>query len=360
MKILLFNWRDIKNPAKGGAEIYFHEMAKLWVKNGHEVTMICGGWKNCKKEEIVDSIKIKRVGNFLTLYFLAPFAYLGLKEKPDVVVDVENGIPFFTPIFVKKSKRFLHIHHIHREVWFKQLTFPFSFIGWFMEMQVLPIVYKKTPVITISESSKKEIMEAGIGKVIGVVNPGITFSKYKHYKKTELPSILFLNRIKKYKGLDILLKAVKKMNTLNNKIKVFVAGDGDWLNNAKSYANEHKLDNVEFFGRVSEAKKEELIQKSWVFINPSLKEGWGIINIESNYMGTPAIGSDVSGIKDSIVDGKTGVIFKYGDSNELAEKIKSIIDNKKLRQEMSRNAIKWAKRFSWDSAAKKYMEILKK
>ena len=101
------------------------------------------------------------------------------------------------------------------------------------------------------------------------------------------------------------------------------------------------------------------MQKSWVFANPSFKEGWGIVNIEANSFGTPVIGSNVGGIKDSVANGKTGLLFEYGDYRGLAEKIKILLNNKKLREQMSKNAINWAKKFTWEKASGEYFDILK-
>jgi len=357
MRILIFAWRDIKNPNVGGSEIYFHELAKRWVKAENSVEMIVGGWKGCRKTENIDGINIIRTGSSLTLYMLAPLAYKKLKQKPDIIIDVENGIPFFTPLFAKE-KKILHIHHLHRGVWFKQLNPVFASIGYLIETKIMPLVYKKTPIITISKSSKEEIDLENISRVVGIVNPGIEYYKYKKYGKNKKPLVLFLNRIKKYKGLDILLKSVKQ---LNNKLDfdLLVAGTGDYLKEAQKYAKINNLKNVKFLGRISEAKKNELMQEAWVFVNPSFKEGWGIVNIEANYFSLPVVGSNVSGIKDSIIDGKTGLLFEYGNSHELAEKIKFLILHKKVRQNMEKNAKLWAKKFDWGKKADEYLKVLK-
>jgi len=359
MNILIFNWRDIKNPLAGGSEIYFHELAKRWALQGNKVTIICSGWRGCKKDEIIDGIKIVRVGNDRTLYFLAPFSYWKLKIKPDLVIDVENGIPFFSPLFAK-AKKFLHIHHVHKDIWFKELTIPLALLGRFLETKIMPLIYSKVGVITLSKSSKFEIEKEGLGKVIGIVNPGISFAKYKKFGRSENPSILFLNRIKKYKGLDVLLRAVEDLKRQNLIPDVWVAGNGSELKIMKNYATKHNLSNVKFFGRISEEKKQELMQKAWIFVNPSFKEGWGIVNIEANYFGTPIIGSDVGGIRDSVINGKTGLLFEYGNSEDLKKKIKLLLKNKKIRDRMSKNAKIFARKFDWNIKAKQYLNLLEK
>jgi len=356
MKILIFAWRDINNPKAGGSELYFHELAKGWVKNGNSVTMICAGWKGCKKKEVIDGLNIIRSGNSATLYLSAPFTYLKLKEKPDIIIDVENGIPFFTPIF-SRIKKVLHVHHVHKDVWFKEFKFPISYIGYLIESKIMPLFYKHTKIITISEGSREEIEQENLGKVAGIVNPGIDFPTFKRFSKEKNPTILFLNRIKKYKGLDVLLNSAVILKDSN--LKIWVAGTGDHLEEMKRYASENNLKNVKFLGRVDEDKKRELMQKAWVFINPSFKEGWGIVNIEANYFGTPVIGSNVSGIKDSVIDGKTGLLFEYGNSKQLSEKILKLVNNEKLRKDMEKQAYKWARKFDWESKSNEYLNILK-
>jgi len=366
MKILIFNWRDIKNPKAGGAEIYFHEILKRAVNSGHSVSWICGGWKGCQKEEIIDGIKIVRIGEEMSLYLLAPLAYFKLKEKPDIIIDVENGIPFFTPFFSRK-KKILHIHHVHKEVWAKETEGKgiksklIGYIGKFLELKIMPFAYRKTGVTTLSNSSKEEIEKEKLGKVIGIVSPGIEFYKFKKFEKTSKPSVLFLNRIKKYKGIDTFLEAIKYLREKNYKdFEVFIAGSGDYLNEAISYAKKNELNNVNFLGKISEEEKKEFMQKSWVFVNPSFKEGWGIVNIEANYFGTPVIGSDVGGIRDSVIDGKTGLLFSYGNKEELADKIKKLIEDKSLRQRMEKNGKEWAKRFDWDLMTRDFLKIIEK
>jgi glycosyltransferase involved in cell wall biosynthesis len=367
MKILILSWRDINNPKAGGSEIYFHEMAKRWVKWGNEVTWICAGWKGCKKKEYIDCVEIRRVGNEMTLYSIAPFVYFLLKKKPDIIIDNENGIPFFSPIYSFR-KILLHIHHVHKDVWKKEVMIQglkgkiIGSIGYILENKIMPFVYRKNKVITLSKSSANEILSEKLTKDKPlIVNPGINFEEYELYPKEKRPTILFLNRIKKYKGLDVFLEAVLKIKETGLKnFEVWVAGSGDDLDRNKKYAQENKLKEVKFFGRISEKKKKELMQKAWIFVNPSFKEGWGIVNIEANYYGTCVVGSDVSGIRDSIIDKKTGLLFPYGDSKILSERLLKLIRNKAMLRSISYNAKKWSKNFDWDKKSEEYFSILEK
>jgi len=362
MKILIFNWRDIKNPKAGGSEQYFHEIARRWVENGHKVSWISGGWKNCLKKEIINGIHVKRTGNELSLYLLSPLAYSKLKEKPDVIIDVENGLPFFTPLF-SKDRKILHIHHIHKDVWFKEAEGKglkekiIALLGFVIETKFMPLVYKKIKVVSISKSSALEIEREKVGKIIGIVNPAFSVEKGK-IKRTKFPSILLVNRIKKYKGIETLIRAFQKISErkeMKNAI-LYIAGTGDYLEIAKSIT---RTDRIKFLGKVSDKEKYDLMRKCWIFINPSFKEGWGIVNIEANYFGLPVIGSNVLGIKDSVINGKTGLLFEYGDEEDLARKMLLLVKNKKMRENFGKNGKKFSRNFSWEKSAEDYLKILK-
>ena len=135
MNILVFNWRDIKHPQAGGAEINIHNLAKNWVLKGHKVTLFCGAYPNCVKKEYEDGIEIVRSGNTYSVYISAIINYLlHFSGKYDVVIDLENGIPFFTPLFCRKPKILL-IHHIHENVFFKELKFPLNYFAFILEQK---------------------------------------------------------------------------------------------------------------------------------------------------------------------------------------------------------------------------------
>jgi len=228
-------------------------------------------------------------------------------------------------------------------------------------MIFMPFIYRNCDIVTLSKSCVKDIIKYKLSKKkIEIVNPGIEFAKFKKIQKDKYPLILFLNRIKKYKGLKTLLDAASMLEKDMKKIKIKIAGKGDYLSEIKDYSKSIGLKNIEFLGKVSEKNKKKLMQQAWVFINPSSMEGWGIVNIESNYYGTPVIGSDVSGIKDSIVNNKTGLLFKHGNSEDLARKIKTLLHNNSMRKKMGKKAIKWAKKFSWDKKSNEYLKILTK
>lgn len=363
LKILLLNWRDTKHIWAGGAETYVHELAKRWVANGHHVTVFCGNDQKSARNEVVDGVQIVRRGGFYTVYFWAWVYYvLRFRGNFDLVVESENGAPFFTPLYVGKPK-FLLVHHVHQEVFRDQLSWPLSFIARFIESKMLPILYRNQNIVTVSESSKRDIISLGVGKsdTIDIITPGVDVNQYRRGKKTSYPSMIYIGRLKPYKNIDIAIKAFAKIVEKYPTAKFFIAGDGDSQNDLWRLSRELKLKkSIVFLGKVTEEDKVRYLSKSWMAIQPSSFEGWGITVIEANASGTPVIASNVNGLKDSVVDGKTGLLVRARDVDAFVEAITTLIDDPEYRLQMSQEAYLWATRFSWDRASQYFMDSIKK
>jgi glycosyltransferase involved in cell wall biosynthesis len=361
LKILFFNWRDIKHPQAGGCELNLHEIAKRLVKKEHKVTIFSGAYSGCKEQEIIDGIEIIRKGGKFSVYFFASLEYLSnfKKKNYDIIIDDINGIPFFTPLYIKKPKVAI-LHHLVKDIFSKELIFPLTSIGYLAEW-LIPKIYKKIDFVTVSESSKNEMMEAGIkSEKINVIHNGISRECKPNIDiKTDYPSILFVGRLKEYKQIDVLIEAIKIVKKDKQDVKLFIGGTGDKESDLKNLVNKLGLnDTVKFHGYVDENKKLELYQKSWIFVTPSIKEGWGITVIEANACGTPAISFDVPGLRDSIKNNVTGILVNKMDINNLANNILEVLNDNNLRNKLQNNAINWSREFTWDNATEKMIELL--
>lgn len=362
MRILIFNWRDIRHDWAGGGEVYVHELAKRWVKSGHTVTLFCGqnAGAPLPEREQVDGIQIIRYGSRFSVYLWAVvFYFKELRQKNDVVVDVQNGIPFFTPLFSGKPKLAV-VYHIHGRQFFIELPFPISGFGYLIEKYVFPLIYHFVQIQAISKSTKKDLVYLGVpGKNIHIVYCGMNgvLHHARQGKKFSVPTILYLGRIKKYKRVDSLVSIFKRVLLIYPKAKLIIAG---WGTEASSVVNLAMMSSIRrhihIMGPVSEAEKKELLSKSWVFVNPSINEGWGISVIEANLYGTPAVAYRVQGLCESIQHTKTG--FLVHTEHGFADAIISLVSNKTLRHSMGVHAQKWAAKFSWDTASKKSLLLL--
>lgn len=361
LRILIFNWRDTKHVWAGGAEVYIHEIAKELVKKGHKVTIFCGNDGHCIQQEIVDDVQIIRVGGFYTVYIWAFILYvLRFRGKFDIIVDSENGVPFFTPLFAKIPVISL-IHHVHQEVFMSDLKFPLSQIGKFLEGRLMPIVYRNSKIITVSNSSKEAIEKLGLGKKvpIEVVNPGVDLAKFKPALKSKEPSVLYLGRLKGYKSIETLIHAIFFVSKKIPNVKLTIAGDGESKALLERLALKLKLSPfINFSGKVTEKTKVSYLSKAWVMVQPSNMEGWGITTIEANASGTTVIASDVPGLRDSVKNPHCGILVAPRDVKGFAEKIELVLTHKKLRNSLEKQSLRWAQNFSWEKSADNFAEIL--
>lgn len=354
-KILIFNWRDMRHEYAGGAEVYVQRISENWVANGHEVTIFCGNDTRSPGNEIVGGVKIIRRGGFYLVYFWAFIYYmLYFRGKFDVIIDCQNGIPFFTPLFAREPI-FCLMHHVHQEVFRVSLSSHLSALAMFLEKELMPRVYEGISFITVSESSRMEIKAIGLGKAgICVVNPGVDIKRLIPGKKSEKPVILYLGRLKAYKSIDILIRAFRVVISEEKDATLIIAGSGEEDESLKRLAASFGLseNNVKFTGKISEKEKISLLRKAWVLVNPSFMEGWGIVTIEAAACATPVVASDVPGLRDSVKNFETGYLACYGDVKSFSDCIIKIIKDKKLRRRMGIRARLWAENFDWEKSSR--------
>lgn len=358
-RILIFNRKDEYHPYTGGAEVHIHEIARRWIKQGHEVIMFCGNYPGAEKYDNINGMKIIRGGNDYTAYFHAAKAYLTkLRKKCDVIIDDINGVPFFTPLYVKKPKIVI-LHHVFRNIFFIELPLRFAIMGYLAE-KLIPFIYFNTKFITVSDSTKKELLRLGIReKNIHVFYNGIDHTIYKPHSKSKFPHVIYLGRLQKYKRVDLVIKAFFYIKKIIPKARLSIAGFGP-EKELKNLVEELNLtSSVRIYGHVSNEKKIKLLQNAWVFITTSEREGWGLSVLEANACGTPAVAFDVPGLRNSIKNDETGILVKNEDIKGIVKAVVKILKNDNLRSRLSKNCIEWSKKFDWDKTANEILAIIK-
>jgi len=363
LNILALNWEDLSNPQAGGAEVHLQEILKRIARKGHRITLLCSGFPGCKPTEEVDGIKIIRRGSRFNFNFVAPFALRKLirNENWDIVIEDINKIPFFSPLF-HRLPLLVVIPHLFADSVFKEINF---ILGLYIYLSEKPIsaVYKGFKFMVISESTKEDLVKRGLPPDdVHVIHCGIDHTLYHpnpSVQKDRVPTMIYLGRLKKYKSIDHLLNAFSHILKKIPEAKLVVVGEGDFKESLIDLANRLNIkDKVEFTGFVDRREKVKRLQKAWVAVYPSLKEGWGLTNIEANACGTPVIASNVPGLKDSVVHGKTGLLFEYGDVQKLSDYLVKVFSDADYREKLSQGGLVWAKRFSWDEASEKTLELI--
>jgi glycosyltransferase involved in cell wall biosynthesis len=368
MNILILSWRDIRHPLAGGAEQVVHEHAKGWIKGGHTVTMFSSRFINCLPEETIDGIKLIHKGDqYIGVKIFAFLYYLKNRNRFDLVVDEFHGMPFFSPLYVRKPKLAI-LQEVAKEVWFLSgfpwpLSWIIGIVGYVSE-PLFFLFYKNVPFIVGSLSAKNDLVKMGIPqKNINIIPHGVIIKKLTiTSSKEKTKTIIYLGALTKDKGIEDALKTFSYLAKEGN-YNFWVIGKGGkaYEKNLLKLVKELKIKNkVKFWGFVKEDKKFELLSKAHVLINPSVREGWGLVNIEANTFGVPVVAYKSAGLIDSVKNGVSGLIIKKNTPEELAKGVIKILNDSKRYQNLRAGAISWSKNFSWDKSCQKSLSLFKK
>lgn len=364
MKILVINWQDIKNPLGGGAEVHLHEIFKRLAQRGHSVTLFCSSFQGALTEENIDGIQVIRQGGRNLFNFVVPVRYHTQfrRDGYDIVVDDINKIPFFTPWFVKEPLAGM-VLHLFRASIFQEAIFPAALYVYLTERLAL-WAYRKVPMAVISRSTKEELCGFGFPESqLHDVRIAVDRERYRELgiPKSPVPLIGYLGRIKKYKSVDHLLKAFRIVRSQVKNAKLIVIGDGDGLPELKRLSQSLGIsDAVTFAGFVPLEEKVRLINEMHLVVNTSAKEGWGLTVTESNACGVPVVASDVPGLRDAVKSGETGLLYEYGNIEQLAGYILKLLHDEPMRLRFAAAAKSYAATFSWDDCAERMMRLLEK
>lgn len=356
LEILVVNWLDRENPQAGGAEEHLHEIFGRLARRGHRVTALVSGWPGCPRRVELDGIDVHRAGGRYTFSMAGPrYFRRHLRQRPfDVVVEDLNKVPLFTrwwsdvPVLAVA-------HHLFGMTAFQAASPPVAAATWLLERPI-PAVFRKTPIIAVSESTREDLVGRGLrDEGIVVIPNGIDVDRYTPAAddaRAVRPTLLFLGRLKKYKRVDLVLHAVARLASDGVDVALVVGGAGDQDGPLKALAAQLQIaDRVRFAGFVSDDEKLDLLRTSWIHVLTSPKEGWGISNLEAGACATPTIASDAPGLRESVVHGQTGLLVPHGDVDALSEAIASLVGDPDRRRAMGAEARLFAERFSWDASA---------
>lgn len=368
MNILIFSWRGPGHPNAGGAEISTHEHAKTWVDAGHNVTLFTSSYRGAKSVESLDEIKILQFGNQTLGVQLEAIKWYLFKTHPkfDIVVDQFHGIPFFTPLFVN-VKKIAFIHEVAKEVWrFNPWQWPLNLIPWIIGTALEPIVfrflYSRIPFMTVSESTRRDLVSWGIPRQnITVIHNGVSIPSKYLLKKDTLKTVIYLGTLTRDKGIEKALEVFHLLQKkLLGKVQFWVVGKGSgkYINFLKLKVKKLGIKKIKFWGYAETRKKFELLARAHILLNPSIREGWGLVVIEAAAMGTPTVAFNVVGLRDSIINGKTGLLCSELSADGLADITYRLLESKQELEKMSKNALRWSKKFSWDKSGRKSLKLM--
>ncbi len=343
----------------GGAEIFTREIAKRWVEAGHQVILCTSTFPGCQTIEISDGVKIVRVGSGRYGFYKKAKKFFETtfpEENYDVVLDEINTRPFFAPEFAKNCKVVALIHQLAKEYWFYEVPPPLSWIGYYFLEKHWLSKYREVLTVTVSKSTYNDLTGLGFKNVV-VIPEGLNFTPAdKLPQKAGHPIVVYSGRLTKAKRPLHALEAFKLVKQKVPEAELVFLGDGPLMPELRGKA----VEGVKFCNKLSNAERRGELEKGWVLVNPSVREGWGLNVIEANALGIPCVAYDVAGLRDSVKNGETGLLAQSGNINQLAQQITDLLLDADKRQLLADNALEYSKTFSWDKTASAFLEIFQK
>jgi glycosyltransferase involved in cell wall biosynthesis len=364
MNILLLNWQDITNPLAGGAETHLHEIFSRVAARGHSVTLYCSSYTGALATETRDGLYIIREGhrNIFNGYVPARYRSRFQHEEFDVVVDDVNKIPFYTPLYVQEPLLAI-AHHLFGSSAFAEVGVAAGLYVYAAEA-LLNRVYRHTPWAVVSPSTRDEFVARGFSaERLSIIYNCIDQTQFPFapQPKPLRPTVAYFGRLKRYKSVHHLIEAFALVIRRLPEAELHIMGKGDDEQRLRDLTIRLGIAaQVKFMGFIPEREKAQALGAVHCVVNPSMKEGWGIINIEANASGTPVISANSQGLRDSVRDGESGLLYEYGNIEQLASKICQVLQDDDLREQLSIGAIRFARRFDWNDAASQMIQRLQK
>jgi glycosyltransferase involved in cell wall biosynthesis len=361
--VLAVNFRDPAHPEAGGAELHLEHILLEAVRRGHRVTWLAAGFPGGAPEAEHHGIRIVRRGAWWSFGNVVP----GVLRRefsappPDLVIEDINKIPCFTPWWTKAEVAVI-VPHLFGSTAFREASLPVALVVVLLEA-LIPSVYRRSRFVAISESTQEDLARRGVARErVAVVHCGLDHASYRPdpaVKKSAQPTVLYIGRVRRYKGVDWVMRAMPGVLERVPGARLVVVGDGPHLPALRSTAQRMGLLHaVEFAGFLPTAEKVRRLREAWVLVQPSPKEGWGLTVVEAGACGTAVVAADSPGLRDSVRDGETGLLVPWGDDARLAGALASVLEDEPLRARLGEAGLAWAARFQWPDCARRSLDAL--
>jgi glycosyltransferase involved in cell wall biosynthesis len=355
VRILFLNWRDIRNPKAGGAEVLTHEVARRLAAS-HDVTWFTSRAPGHAAKETIDGVSVVRRGSEATTRLYAP--RFGRSGHWDVVIEEINTLPYFSHVW-SRAPTVLFIPQLAREVWWYEAPKVVAWLGWLSEPAYLA-AYRGVRAITISDSTRSDLRRLGLRESIEVLPMAVSTPALDHLSpKHPTGELVSVGRLVPSKRFDHAIEALSKLRERYPSARLTIIGEGPERARLGLLADRLGLhDVVRFAGRVTEEAKVELLGRSDVLVACAVREGWGLTTTEAARVGTPAVTYDVPGLRDSVVDGTTGVLTAQSPV-ALAEGIRRVLDDRHFYDALRAAAWERSRHVSWNDTARSFERALR-
>jgi glycosyltransferase involved in cell wall biosynthesis len=270
-------------------------------------------------------------------------------------------MPFFSPLW-SRCPSIVLLHHVHAEMW-RMVLKPAALarLGELIEFRVAPPIYRRSRILTLSPSSKAEIVELlrMHPENVDVVPPGISPRFKPGEARSPHPLVVGVGRLVPVKRFPLLINALVGLRARHPTLEAVIAGEGYERPALEAQIRAAGASSwLHLPGRVDEAELLDLYQRAWVLASTSLREGWGMTITEAGACGTPSVVTDIAGHHDAVNPGRSGLLVDVDAGTALVDALDQVIRAEGLRHALSAGAIEHAARFTWDMAARGTLDAL--
>ena len=351
-RVQVLAWRDFEDPEAGGSELHAHRMATAWARAGLDITMRTSAAAGQKAITSRDGYHVIRKSGRHTVFPRSALSGLvGRRGRPDGIIEIWNGMPFFTPLWAR-CPRIVFLHHVHASMWRMVMSPGMARLGETLELRVAPPLYRHTRVLTPSTSSRQEIltMLRLDPSRVSVVPPGVDARFHTGTGKSTAPLVLAVGRLVPVKRLELLVDAVARARRVVPSLRFQIIGEG--YERARLEAKIKAVGGtswIDLTGYVSDDDLADAYRRAWVIASTSLREGWNMTITEAGACGTPAVVSDIAGHRDALTHGVSGLLVDPGD--EFVEALVQVLTDTTLRESLARGAMARARNLTWEATA---------
>lgn len=358
-RVSMLAWRDLDDPEAGGSEVHASTVARLWAEAGIEVTMRTSfaagqpqmSWRHGYRV-------IRKAGRYMVFPRAAFSEMMGWHGGKDGLVEIWNGMPFMSPLWAR-TPHVTWLHHVHADMWNMTLPPKLAIAGRTLESRVAPKIYRRTPIVTLSNSSRRELIDELKFKpsMVQVVPPGIDPRFCVGAVKSPTPLVVAVGRLVPVKQFDILVDALVRLRARHPDLEAVIVGEGYRRDQLESQIHEARADRwLHLPGRITDDEVIDLYRRAWVVASASAHEGWGMTLTEAAACGTPAVVTRIAGHADAVAEGRSGLLADSPD--DLVSGLDRVLSDAALRHRLSAGAIEHAEQFTWAATARGTLEVL--
>lgn len=359
-QVVFLSWRDTRNPEGGGAERYLEQVARGLAARGVRVTVFCAAHEQAPADEVVDGVRFVRRGSKTSVYAAGVRALRrGELGEPDLVVDVQNGMPFFSRLGTRAPVTVL-VHHVHREQW--PVVYPglVGRVGWWLERRVAPRFYRRSQYVAVSRATRHELTRLGVDHHrVAVVHNGTDPALPVATARSSSPMLVTVGRLVPHKQVEHAIDTAVALRPHHPGLRLHVVGSGWWEEQLREHASrvDPAGDVVVFEGEVDEQRKHELYARAWLQLLPSVKEGWGLVVGEAGMHATPTVAyASAGGTRESVEHDVSGLLVD--DHDELTAEVDGLLGDPERLEKLSDGAVRVSHTFTWEHTQESFARVL--